>query len=154
MTRWDLICLLCAVSSPHSLNTTPVMGEKEEKHTMLFGTMGDISVHDLDSVGRSRWQPQRMLLMIMMWLNGTVTVLMGGPNISAVVTDGTPLWWWVYLTLVYCCYRRYSSVVVGGPGRREEDLLGRIPAWSSAVLLQPGRKLHGYELLLQLWRRH
>ncbi len=55
--------------------------------------------------------------------------------------------------LVYCC-RWQSAVLVAGSGRREAKLLGRLPLWSSAVLLQPGGELHRHELLLQLWRRY
>lgn len=50
--------------------------------------------------------------------------------------------------------RWQSAFVVAGPGRRKEELLGRLPAWSSAVLLQPGGELHWHELLLQLWCWH
>lgn len=58
-----------------------------------------------------------------------------------------------YLWLCLCC-RREPAVLVAGPRRRQKELLGRLPAWSAAVLLQPGGELHGHELLLQLWRWH
>lgn len=51
------------------------------------------------------------------------------------------------------CYRRDPPVLVGGQERGEADLLGRLPSWSAAMLLQPERKLHGHELLLQLRRK-
>lgn len=50
--------------------------------------------------------------------------------------------------------RRQSDVLVARPGRRDAELLGRLPAGSPAVLVQPGGELHGHELLLQLRRRH
>lgn len=50
--------------------------------------------------------------------------------------------------------RRQPDVLVAGPGRREAELLGRLPAGSAAVLVQPGGELRGHELLLQLRCRH
>lgn len=50
--------------------------------------------------------------------------------------------------------RRQPDVLVARPGGREAELLGRLPAGSAAVLVQPGGELHGHELLLQLRRRH
>lgn len=42
--------------------------------------------------------------------------------------------------------------LVGGQKRGEAHLLGGLPAWGAAVLLQFGGELHRHELLLQLRR--
>lgn len=52
--------------------------------------------------------------------------------------------------LCLCC-RWKSAVLVAGPWWRQKELLGRLPSWSTAMFLQPGGELCGYELLLQLW---
>ena len=54
------------------------------------------------------------------------------------------------LTVLVLGYRWQPDVLVARPGRRETELLGRFPARSPAVLLQPRGELRGHELLLQL----
>lgn len=58
---------------------------------------------------------------------------------------------YVCMSLTHCCIGRWQPpILVARPAWGETELLGRLPAWDSAVLLQPGREVHGYELLLQL----